>query len=378
MNRPLTLTAYFLLVLLGLCSCGGGSTNAVSNGDTLHLGYARGLTIVRCEGYTVASVADPWHSGHTLHTYLLVPKDSVLPPDMPSGTVVRTPLKRAVMFTTVHSSLFMTLGAKNAIAGVCDLQYVDIPWVREQCRLGRIADCGSGQNPDIERIADAKPDALLVSPFENSGGYGKLAATRIPIVECADYMEPTALGRAEWMRFFGILTGHEREADSLFAVVERNYSHLKNIAGKTKKRPSVIMDKRVGTVWYVPGGRSTMGQMLSDAACRYVYANSDQSGSLSLPFESVLDKAGDADLWLFRYSSDHEVTYKELALEYAGYERLRAFKTRRAYGCNVQTSRFFDETPFRPDLLLSDFIAVFHPETGLKSRYFHPVAISDK
>lgn len=378
MSRSLSLTANLTLVLLCLCACGGGGTNAASGGDTLRLSYARGLTIVRYEGYTVASVADPWHAGKTLHTYLLVPKDSVLPSGMPSGTVVRTPLSRQVVLSTVHSSLLMMLGAERSIVGVCDLQYVDIPWVREQCRLGRIADCGSSLSPDIERMVDAKADALLVSPFENSGGYGKLVGTGIPIVECADYMEQTPLGRAEWMRFFGILTGHEREADSLFAVVEHNYNSLKREAQKTKTRPSVVMDKRTGTVWYVPGGHSTIGQMIADAAGRYVYADTEQSGSLSLPFESVLDKAGEADIWMFRYASDHPVTYAELAAEYAGYKQMRAFKTRCAYGCNTQTSRFFDETPFRPDLLLSDFIAVLHPETGGKLRYFTPVLTSER
>ena len=42
----------------------------------------------------------------------------------------------------------------------------------------------------------------------------------IPIIECADYMETSALGRAEWMRFYGLLFGVAPQADSLFAEVD--------------------------------------------------------------------------------------------------------------------------------------------------------------
>jgi iron complex transport system substrate-binding protein len=63
--------------------------------------------------------------------------------------------------------------------------------------------------PDIERIIALKPEAILLSPFENSGGYGKLDKLHVPIIEAADYMESSPLGRAEWMKFYGMLFGNE-------------------------------------------------------------------------------------------------------------------------------------------------------------------------
>ena len=77
--------------------------------------------------------------------------------------------------------------------------------------------------------------ALLLSPFENSGGYGKLDELKIPIIECAEYMETSALGRAEWMKFYGILFGCKQTADSLFKVVEHNYLSLKAKAKTSSK-----------------------------------------------------------------------------------------------------------------------------------------------
>jgi iron complex transport system substrate-binding protein len=75
----------------------------------------------------------------------------------------------------------------------------------------------------VEKIMDIKPDIIMLSPFENSGGYGKLEEIGIPLVECAEYMENTPLARAEWMKFYGMLFGEEQKTDSLFDVVEKNY-----------------------------------------------------------------------------------------------------------------------------------------------------------
>ena len=46
---------------------------------------------------------------------------------------------------------------------------------QDGCRNGEIVDCGNGMNPDIEKIIDLRPDAIMLSPFENSGGYGRVS-----------------------------------------------------------------------------------------------------------------------------------------------------------------------------------------------------------
>ena len=371
---PMMLCAV-LLSALALVSCNPHKTSqGKGGGDTLQMKYAEDLTIVKHDGYTVARIADPWHKGKTLHTYVLVP-DSVrtLPASLPQGTVVRTPLRRAVVSTTVHSQLFISLSAPEAIGGVCDLSYVNIPYVQQQVKAHKIADCGSSMAPDVEKMMDLKPDAVLLSPFENSGGYGKLEKTRIPIIECADYMEPSPLARAEWMKFYGLLLGKERQADSLFQEVETRYLSVKRKAQACKTRPSVLIDRREGGVWYLPGGRSTLGQMIADAGGRYILATDKTSGSVPLALEAVLDRGADADIWLVRYFGDPHFGYATLAGESAAYTQIKAYKQRHVMGCDLQTSGFYELTPFRPDLLILDFFTIFHPgqNPGQKLRFFH-------
>ncbi len=366
---------FIAIVALLTVSCNGGKVPATSeSGDTLRFKYSELLSVVRYDDYTVANISDPWNKGEILHTYVLVPKGTATD-HLPQGTIVPVPLTRSLPFTSVHSSLIINLGKQQSIAGVADLKYIKLPFIQQQCANGTIADVGSALSPNIEKIIDTAPDALLISPFENSGGYGKVSELGIPIIECADYMETSALGRAEWMKFYGLLFGASREADSLFAIVDSCYTALKDMASRMPKGRSVIMDKKTGSVWYVPGGHSTIGMMLSDANASYPFASDMHSGSLSLPFETVLERAGNSDVWLFRYDSKHAITYKELLSGYHGYSQMQAFRNHQCYGCNVETSLFYEESPFRPDYHLNDIISIVHPDiNGLDSlRYYKPL-----
>ncbi len=371
---------YIQIIILAvlLSACGGAKKNAPSQaeGEAVDFKYATQICIEKFDGYSVATIKNPWKKGMTLHRYVLVPSNQPIPNHIPNGTVVRTPLKRAVMFTTVHCAMLMEFGKQRCISGVADLKYIKIPWIQDQVAQGRIIDVGDGMSPVIEKIIDERPDALFLSPFENSGGYGKLESLNIPIIECADYMEESPLARAEWLRFYGMLFGCEERADLLFQTVDENYHQLKALAAKAKTRPTVVIDKLTGSVWYVPGGKSTIGQLIKDANGRYFWSDDKHGGSISLPFETVLERAGEADIWLFRYSSNHDITYNELLSEHHGYSQFRAFKNQAAYGCDVERSLFYEEAPFHPDRLLGDFIKILHPEinTMLSLRYFSKVA----
>lgn len=355
----------YLFLAVSLFSCRGSQSPATQQeqGDTVAFKYARLIHIERFSDHAIVTIDNPWKPGKVLHRYTLVPHHSQVSvsPSQPS-TLVRVPLQRSVVFTSVHAALLSEFSAEKQLAGVADLKYMKIPWIQEGCRNGTLVDCGDGMSPVIEKIIDAEADAILLSPFENSGGYGRLEEVDIPLIECAEYMEASPLARAEWLRFYGLLYGCERQADSLFAVVDSSYQALRQLAKTSKVRRSVLVDKQTGSVWYVPGGRSTIGQMLQDAQCDYPFAADEHSGSLSLPFDTVLERAGQADVWLFRYDSDRPITRQRLLSEQPGYPQLRPVREGQLYGCNVMTSMFYEESPFRPDLLLGDFIQILHPD----------------
>ena len=352
---------------LFLVACGGRGKAFLPpvGGDTLALRRAGNLVIVDYpDGYSVVTLRNPWDTLRTLHTYVLVPKDRPLPDSLPAGTLVRTPLARSLVYSSVHCGLLADLGVADAIGGVCDLRYIRLPQVVDRHARGELVDCGVGMNPDIERVIQLHPDAILLSPFQDNNGYGRIGRLGIPLVECADYLETSALGRAEWMRFYGRLYGVGARADSLFAEVEECYEHLKSRAALSSVSLSVFGDMMYGSVWYVPGGRSPMGRLYADACGRYVFAGDATSGSRPLSFEAVFDRAHEADVGLIKYNRERDLTYADLRADQAVYAEFKAFRERCIYGCNTARVDFYEETPFHPDYLLSDLIQILHPELG--------------
>lgn len=319
----------------------------------------------------VADVWNPWKEDGSkkekddkvlLHRYVLVPSDGEVPENLPQGELIRTPLKKSVVYTSVHTSLFDELGNYDAIKGVCDKEYMYLDKIRKDVAEGKITDCGLGTNPDIERIIELNPDAILLSPFENAGTYGKLGKLGIPIIECADYMENSALGRAEWVRFYGMLIGKEKEADSLFNAVEADYNATKALVKNAKNRPTAITEKKYGSTWYVAGALSTVGGLLSDAGADYVFYDEKVSGSVPMAPEVVFDRAQQADIWMFKYNQAVDITSDQLAAEWGNYSKMKAFKQGNVYQCNLSLVPYYEETPFHPNILLKDYVKIFHPE----------------
>lgn len=366
------------VTVLLLSACGGKNSTASGSaqGDTIPLHYSSNLSLIDYEDYIVAQLRNPWDTAKILHTYVLVDKNQPLPQELPQGTLVRTPLSKAIIYSSVHCSLLKDFGALNSIGGVCDLKYIKLPEIEEGCRNGTIADVGDGMNPNIEKIIDLHPDAILLSPFENSGGYGRVEKLNVPIIECADYMETSSLGRAEWMRFYGLLFGKKTEADAMFAAVERNYKDLQELVKPISFAPSVMCDLKTSSTWYTPGGNSTIAKLYSDAGANYIFREDTHSGSLPYPFEVIFEKGQQTDFWLIRYNQPVDKTYGELEKEFAPYAGFRPFKERNIYGCNTNRVPFYEETPFHPDWLLKDLIKIFHPSLleGYELRYYNKLA----
>ena len=450
-----------LLTLLVLTACQGGKTTAgeAEEGDTLKMKYAKLLTIVKYgeKGtasldkdaedaeyqYAEVNVANPWKAGTLLHRYILIPKGEEgdktvtrLALQRTSGMgcttdTVRTPVERSAVFIAPHCQLMYELGCQQAIRGVCDLNYINIPDVRKRAASAgkassgnassgnsssgnsssgnsssgnasaqnSIVDCGSSMAPDIERIIALKPEAILVSPFENSGGYGKLDKLHIPIIEAADYMESSPLGRAEWMKFYGMLFGKDKnilttvagkalttvagkaseatlpascelKADSLFAKIEKEYLKLKAEAGKLPKGLSILTERKTGNVWYVPGGQSTIGILLKDANARYIFSDDKHSGSLPMSPEQILAKGSQVDVWAFKYFGGAPLSQVQLLQEYDGYKALAAFSRGNIYQVDTSTVPYFELTSFHPELLLREFIILAHGERFGKLKFY--------
>lgn len=352
------------LVLMAACSgLKGNGGESTEQGDTIPMRYARNLTIVEYPQYTQVTIRNPWDTTRVLNSYTLVKEKQGL-----KGEVV-VPLKNVAVFTSVHCSLLIELGCQERIGGICEPEYIHIPYVHKRLKEGSIIDLGNGMEPNLERIMALQPDAIMLSPFENSGGYGRLERMGIPIIECAEYMEGTPLGRAEWIRFYGRLVGKAELVDSLFLQTELSYLQLKEAASKAKLKPRLICETPQSGYWYVPGGQSTMGIMYQDAGADYLFHDVEGSGSTALSIERVLDRALTAQVWLIKHHG--RLSREQIVQDVPALRNIPA----RISLCDTFTSCFYEETPFHPDLLLGNLIQILHPELGIevKKAYFCPL-----
>lgn len=343
--------------LLGSC---GGSSRASGDhakGDTL-TSVSSLLTLVDCGDYVVADVKNPWDSTRLLHRYILLPDSVSVPDALPEGTLVRTPLKNSLVYSGVHAGVIRELGAINAVKGVADAAYFTMAEIGEGLRDGSVTDVGSSMSPDVEKVTVLGPDAILASPYQNSS-YGVIESLGIPIIECADYMESTPLGRAEWIRLLGELYGRRAEADSIYRQVVHDYSELASRVSSVTSRPKVITERVMNGVWFVPGGRSYMSRLITDAGGFNPWEDTADAGSLQLDFSSVFDKAYDADIWLIR-NYGPGLTLSELKNSYALNSRLKAFEKGDVYVADTSVSTLFDDFPFHPEKLLREYILLFH------------------
>lgn len=360
-----------VMPLLLSCDNSNGTNHSEAEGDTIQLRYAKHLTMIDYGDYVKADLSNPWDTSHILQTYLLVPRDKELPTNLPNGTILRTPLTRSVVYTAAHNKLIDELGAVDAISGVCDAKYIHSSKIHDRIISGEILDCEGSRNPNIEKLMLIKPDAILLSAFENSNDHNKVAQIGIPIIDCTDYMEASPLARAEWMRFFGRLYGKDALADSMFDVTESAYLALKELAQKNTNRPMVLTEKLYGQVWHVPGANSTIGVLIEDAGGKNPFDMYKRTGSVPLSPEEALYKAQDADIWLIKYSDVTAPTISDLVKENEIYTKFKVYDTGEIYGCDSNNSDYFDDIAFHPQWILAEYIRLIHPEIVGKTDNYH-------
>ena len=356
---------YLLIGITLLLSCGGGRTaSSLGEGDTIPMRYAKNITMVRYAEGVKVELKNPWGQGLLGSYWLTNDNDN---PNSQLSTLncqlVHVPLKNTLVFTAVHCGLICEFGMEESVGGVCEKEYI-------HGLTKEVVDCGNGMSPNQERIIQLQPDAMLVSPFESNTGHDKLGQLGIPVIECAEYMEPTALGRAEWMKFYGLLFGKEQEANEMFEALVARYDSLSALVRKADKRPRILSELLYGSVWYQPGVHSAIGQLYADAGAQTAFPDYKQSGSVPLSTEQVFVQAHDADVWLIRYDTDGEKTLTELAAESPVYEQFDAFRQKHVWGCNTRTTRFYERSPFHPDRMLSDIIHITHPEVKSQEPMF--------
>ncbi|NLP58743.1 ABC transporter substrate-binding protein [Lutibacter sp. B1] len=324
--------------------------------------YAKGFDIQYNEDYKKLIIKTPYQNAENTFEYILTNSDSVIDK---SRKIIKTPINSIVVTSTTHIPMLELLHVENKLVGYPNTDYISSKKTRELINSGKIMELGNEENINTEVLLNLQPDTVIgFSINSNNKMLENIDKLGIPVIYNGDWLEETPLGRAEWIKFFGILFNKEKEADSIFNAIEKNYFEAKNIALKATNKPTVISGGLFKDIWNLPAGDSFEAAFLNDANTNYLWKNSNGKGSLSLNIENVFEKGKDADIWL---SPSFYTSLKQLENANDIYPKFKAFKNKNIYSfVNNQGEKggiiYFELAPSRPDLVLKDIIKIAHPE----------------
>lgn len=366
-----TAVAVLLMIVtmaLGGCTHDTGGFSSVPDGDTITRNAGL-LTVVDLgNGIVSAQISDPWNTGKTLGTYLLVnrdvPDDSI--PDVKGASIIRVPVESALVYSSAHTGAFEEMGAADIVTGVADSEYFTSEFIRQGLKTGKIVDIGNSLAPSLDRIIDLDPQVIIVSPYENSG-HGILEKTGITVIDMADYMETTPLGRAEWMVLLGALTGNLDKAREIYNRVADRYSSIKESAKALPSKPLVISEMPFSGVWYQPGGKSYASQLIRDAGGTPLLSSDSSAGSVQMDIANVYENGIDADFWIIKNAGT--LRPADVCSASPMLKDIRAFRNGNIFVANTLSVPYYDDLAFHPERILSDMSAIFHGQTD-SLRYF--------
>ncbi len=330
--------------------------------------HAQGFTIRKWhDGITIITVNAPWPNASKPFTYALVPKITSYKPGGETtiyDAVVRVPVERVVVTSTTHIPALEALGVLDKLIGFPGAEYISSEAARTRIANGHIQELGKNEAINTEIAIGLQPDLIIGFGLNGDNPiYETLQRSNIPVAYNGDWTEQTPLGKAEWIKFFAPFFGMEEEAETHFETIEKEYLRVKNLAKTAQKRPTVFSGALYKDVWYLPGGKSWAAQFLADANAAYLWADTPDTGSLALSWESVLEKAHLAEFWI---GPAQFTSYHDLQNASAHYTKFNAFTSKNTYTyANTKGSTggllYYELAPHRPDLVLKDLINILHP-----------------
>lgn len=323
--------------------------------------YAEGFQMTYTEEGCLLDIQDPQNKGGQSFHYVLIPRGHTLKQVPENYIPIEVPVRSVICMTSLQLSNFIKMDELERVVGVTSTRHLFNEEMNRRLADGRTHKIGIEGNFDNEVIMGVNPDVILISPFKR-GGYDALKEVGIPLIPHLGYKEMTPLGQAEWIKFVGLLTGTEDKANIRFAEIEKKYNELKALVAGVKERPMVFSGELRGGNWYAVGGKSFLAQLFKDAGADYFLKDNEESGGVTLDFETVYQQAAEAQYWRIVNSYQGTFTYDVLKEDDGRYADFRAFKDKGVVYCNMREKPFYESMPVEPELILADLIKAFHPQ----------------
>ena len=333
--------------------------------DKVQPEHAAGFTVDYFNHYKVVTVTQPWPGADEVFEYVLVQCGTPTPPGFESAQVMTVPVQTVATLSTTYLPHLVMLDRVEGLVGMDNFSFVYAPEVRERIDGGELIEFGSGSTLDVERLLVSNPDLVLAYGIGDGDSYGSMVKAGLPVVLLGDYGETSPLGRAEWLLFTALFFNQEGQAQPIFDGIEAAYGSLVQMTAPLSDRPTVFAGFSYEGTWYMSGGNSYAAQLLKDAGADYLWAENEAAVTIPLDFESVFDRAADADMWV-NVSQDWG-SYGDAIATDPRYGKFDAFQRRTIFNNNARMGDFggndyWESGVVNPHLILADLVKIFHPE----------------
>lgn len=331
----------------------------------IELKYSTNFQLFEASSYLRIVITKPWAKAEQNLTYVLAKSKTDIPKNVAYDAFVQLPIEKMVVTSTTHIPSLISLNVLDKWVGFPGLNYISSPEARALIDAGGVTELGQNEALNTEKLLELNPDVVVGFGVEGSNkSLQTVSKAGIPVLYNSDWLDQHPLGKAEWIKFFGFLTGTFPASVEAFNTVEKNYLAIKNSVKEASHSPKVISGAMYKDVWYLPGGNSWQAKFLEDANANYIYADTEETGSLSKSFESVLNKAKEAEYWI---SPAQFTSYQEMKNSSMHYAEFEAFQQKNIFTMAKTKGKtggvlYYELAPNRPDLVLKDLVGILHPD----------------
>jgi iron complex transport system substrate-binding protein len=334
--------------------------------DKVTIDDARNFSVEYRRSFKVVTMREPYPGGPA-ERYILLQCGAPAPAltgDLAGAQVVRVPIASLYSASTTHLPLLVDLGRLDVLTGVSRLKDLIGDDIVKRAATGQVREFAAASVIDPELVV-ANPPALLMTGGALNASLATIRNAGVPVVANTEWLEPTALARAEWIKYMALFLNEERQAQQVYSATKSRYRTLSAKAAATPREtwPLVMTGVSTRGTFVIAGGRSYVAALIADAGGRYAWADNTATGSATMELEAQIGRAANADVWI------NGGGWKTLATMIGDEPRYAEFKAWRQgqvwvydrLGTPSGANDYWSRSISHPDLVLADLVKIFHP-----------------
>ena len=338
--------------------------------NKIELTHATGFEVEYFNNYKVVRTLTPYPGAEAAFEYVLVQCGTPAPDGYSDAQMVEVPVERFAALSTTQLPHLKELGQLDSLVAVDSFLYTNTPEVQEMIASDQLAELGSGADVNIELALDMELDVVMANGFNpETDAHPVLINAGVFTALNSEWLEPTLLGRGEWIKFTGLFFNEESQATDIFDHIVTEYEAVSNIANAVPEEARItVLWNSFSTYsdsWIIPGQQTWVGELLADAGVNYVMMEAAPDQSQPFDFEAVFEDGSAATIWIPNAFLVN--TADDLLAQDERYANFAAFEYGRVYNDTAHVNEnggndFWETGVTNPHLLLQDLVKIFYPD----------------